>query len=452
MKSKLQIRAEQAASKFAETARKPIVVEFAGVPKAGKTSTLGQVQAFFKRCGFRTEVVVERASVCPIRDKKHANFNIWTVSTTLAQILEKTQDPPRVDDPHILFLDRGLFDSICWLSMMERLSRIRPADRQIVEKFLLIDDWCKRVTIVIVMLASPEDAMKREQGHLPVENGKGSIMNKDVLQQISKTNLECAKRFENLFRINTIDTSSGDTKDNPTRTAEVVADIILSTIEREIEEHILSLDKSIIRKVFADKNYLLAPEACKVMDLFVESGKFMTREKVESDSTLVQALPIVIVRNANGDILRLKRRERSEDNPLHEKVVIWSGGHVRLEDTSNGNPLLHCAIRELKEELRLDVEPKDLRLVAAIYLDNGTRASQHVAIAFEWFAKSDDVAIALSRAEFIERRGTSLSGTFITLKNLAQEVESGNLKEPWSAELVREYLAKESFNFSPRLF
>ena len=31
--------------------------------------------------------MVERASVCPIRDKKHANFNIWTLCTTLAQIL-----------------------------------------------------------------------------------------------------------------------------------------------------------------------------------------------------------------------------------------------------------------------------------------------------------------------------------------------------------------------------
>jgi len=452
VKSKLQIRAEQAASKFAETARKPIVVEFAGVPKAGKTSTLGQVQAFFKRCGFRTEVVVERASVCPIRDKKHANFNIWTVCTTLAQILEKTQDPPRGDDPHILFLDRGIFDSICWLSMMERLARIRSADRQIIENFLLIDDWCKRVTTIIVMLASPEDAMKREQGHLPVENGKGSIMNKDVLQQINKTNLECAQRFKNLFRINTIDTSSGDTKDDPRRTAEVVAEIILSTIEKEIEENIMSLDKSIIRKVFAGKSCLLAPEAHKVTDLFLESGSFIPREQVESDSTLVQALPVVIVRNASGEILRLKRRERSEDNPLHEKVVIWAGGHVRAEDATNDNPLLCCAVREVKEELRLNVEPSDLKIVAAIYLDNGGGASKHVAIVFEWCAKSDDVAVALSKAEFFERRGTSLSGTFVSLSDLARDVDKAELNEPWSVELVRECLGKNSFDFGPRLF
>ena len=92
MKSALQERAEAVAGRF-NGARKPIIIEFAGVPRAGQTSTLGQIQAFLMRCGFRVEVVIERASVCPIRDKKHANFNIWTACTTLSQILENPQTP-----------------------------------------------------------------------------------------------------------------------------------------------------------------------------------------------------------------------------------------------------------------------------------------------------------------------------------------------------------------------
>src|SRR5437868_1836171 len=132
VKSQLQLRAERAAEQFALTSRKPIVIEFAGLPKAGKTTTLSALQAFLRRCGFRVEIVVERASVCPIRDKKHANFNVWTAATTLAKILEKTQNPPCADDPHILILDRGIFDSLCWLALMERLERIRPKERQTI--------------------------------------------------------------------------------------------------------------------------------------------------------------------------------------------------------------------------------------------------------------------------------------------------------------------------------
>ena len=88
MKSVLQVRAESLAEEFKKKGRRPVVIEFAGAPKAGKTTTLSTLQAFLKRCGFKVEVVIERASVCPIRDKKHANFNIWTACTTLAQILE----------------------------------------------------------------------------------------------------------------------------------------------------------------------------------------------------------------------------------------------------------------------------------------------------------------------------------------------------------------------------
>src|SRR5216684_8247444 len=208
MKSPLQIRAENLARDFKKKGRKPVVIEFAGTPKAGKTTTLSALHAFLKRCGFKVEVVVERASVCPIRDKKHSNFNVWTACTTLAQILEKTQIPPRPDDPEILILDRGLFDSIAWLEMMERLARIRREERETAERFLLLPDWRKRISGVVVMLASPTDAMQREQGDLPVEGASGSIMNEAVLQQFKTNAQEACSRLAKFFRVFEVNTSS----------------------------------------------------------------------------------------------------------------------------------------------------------------------------------------------------------------------------------------------------
>lgn len=452
MKSDLQVRAERAAVQFVDRARKPVVIEFAGVPKAGKTTTLHQVQAFLKRCGFRTEVVVERASVCPIRDKKHANFNVWTSCTTLVQLLENTQEPPRSDDPHILFLDRGIFDSICWLTMMEHLARIRHNDREVIEQFLRINDWRRRITGVIVMNASPRDAMKREKGFLPVEDTKGSIMNEEVLQQVVETTRDCTERLKDEFRIYQINTSSGDTKENPKRTAEVVADIVLTLIEEQIQEDILCIEKSHIINLFEGKPCLLTPEANKVEQAFVNQGRFSPRALVEQDHSLLQALPVVVVRNKSGDILRLRRREKRSENPLHQKVVIWAGGHVRKEDATNGSQLLKCAVRELEEELRLNIELSDLRLVCAIYIDSGGSTSKHVALAYEWRAETDDVAVALSSAEFFERRGTSLSGKFVSIKELSQDVENKKLTELWSVELLRQCLAKGKDYFSDRLF
>ena len=437
-----QQRAERAAKQFKTGARKPIVIEFAGVPKAGKTTTLNSIQTFLKRCGFQTEVVVERASICPIRDKQHPNFNVWTVCTTLAQILEKTQEPPREGDPDILILDRGIFDSICWMNMMKKLNRINEKDQKIIEQFLLIEDWCKRLSAVIVMTASPKDSMKREEGYLPVKSTKGSIMNKDVLKQIRQTNLDCAKRLEKSFRIHTVDTSSGETKDNPQKTAEVTLDLVLSLIEEHINEEILFLPKSEINRYFDKKKYLPPETAEQLVQAFVKDGTYLSREKVEDDREKIQALPVVVVRNASGKILRLHRQEKDRSNPLDKKVVIWAGGHVRKEDQANGASLLQCARRELKEELRLDIEPDKLHLIGAIYFDEGNSTGKHVAIAYEWCAETDDVNITLSRAEFSERHGTSLTGQFVDVETLVSDVHSRKLTEVWSVELIQSVFAK----------
>ena len=450
MKSKIQERAEAAFARF-NGARKPIVIEFAGVPKAGKTSTLGQIQKFLKRCGFRVEVVVERASVCPIRDKKHANFNVWTATTTLAQILEKTQTPSGLEDPHVLILDRGLFDALIWLTVMERLARIRPADRAVIERFLLLNDWRRRITGVIVMTASPRDSMEREKGSLPVEGAGGSIMNEAVLNQMLQTTRDTAARLRDSFRIFEIDTS-GDAPNSPHQTAETVLSIVLDLIEEQLQEEILFLPSELVATAFGDTNTIEAEKTDRLLQLFVTSGQFKNREAVEADETSVQALPVVVVRNRSGHVLRLKRKERRSDNPLHEKLVVWAGGHVRREDGANGSSLLQCAVRELQEELRLDVEPQDLRLLGSVRVNSSGRTKLHVAIVYEWRAQTDDVAVALSNAEFFERRGTSLSGRFLSIDELAKDVDSGKLSEPWSVEILRHLLPEINDKFaSPKL-
>ena len=441
MKSALQQRAEAAAERFS-TARKPVVIEFAGVPKAGKTTTLGQVHAFLKRCGFRVEVVVEHASICPIRDKKHANFNVWTACTTLSQILEKTQIPSRPGDPDVLILDRGLFDAVNWFAVMECLARIRKAEREQIESFLLMDDWRKRITGVIVMTASPADSMERERGYLPVDGTAGSIMNDDVLRTMLDTTRETAARLRKKhFRIFEVDTSRNASAD-PRATAEDVADLVLRLIEEQLDEEILFLPADTVAPLFETETWIGKAAAQQLVELFTTKGTFRSRETVESDVTLVQALPVVVVRNRSGDLLRLKRREQRKDNPLHGKIVIWAGGHVRREDGANGPSIGHGAARELQEELRLSVEPGELQMLGAVWMRgrDGDRTRRHVAIVHEWRARTDDVAVALSATEFFERRGTSLSGSFVAPRQLATDIDKGRICEPWSVEIARHLL------------
>jgi predicted NUDIX family phosphoesterase len=455
LKTERQIRAESLAQRFKRVGRKPVVLEFAGVPKAGKTTSLGQLQTFLKRCGFRVETVVERASVCPIRDKKHANFNVWTACTTLAQILEKTQTPPRPEDPDILILDRGLFDSLCWLAMMERLSRLRREDLEVMDRFLRLDDWRKRISVVFVLTASPEDSLEREKGYLPVEGAAGSIMNAEVLKKTLDTTREMAKRLSDDFRIHVIDTSSSDLREHPRKTAEAVADLTLAVIEEQLREEVLCVSRTILSSTFKGATWLTEPNARAVLDCFAKHGRFLPRDEAEGNAELVQAIPAVIVRNKSGDVLRLRRKEADESNPLHEKLVLWAGGHVRVEDGRNGEAVSRGAVRELQEELRLSVESEELRLLGSVYVPNGERTSKHVALVYEWRAETDDIAVALSNAEFFERKGNSLSGRFVQPSVLVEELlnsKESKLTEVWSREIIREFLAPDRSVFPPRLF
>lgn len=438
-KGPLQTRAEEALRRFRERARAPIVIEFAGLPKAGKTTTLAQIQAFFKRCGFRTEVVIERASVCPIKDKKHFNFNVWTACTSLTQILEKTQVPQRPDDPDILILDRGIFDAACWLDVMEGLARVRRADRELIERFLLSEDWRSRITGVVLMMSNPEQSLEREKGQLPVEQGVGgSIMNSEVLRQMRRVLENAAARLHAQFRIFSVDTSAKEYNNNARQTCEAVAAKILDWIEDELEEHVLAIEKSLLKSMVAT-SVVSKTDTANLVQAFEKRGEFIPRTTVEADTTRVQALPVVVVRNKSGKILELIRKEKDPKNPLHEKLVIWAGGHVRREDGLGGrSAVLWGALREIQEELRLCIEPEGLQLRGAIYVDKTAKSARHIAIVYEWSAPSEDVEIALCNSEFFERRGNSLRGNFIPEKDIVAQGKAGEL-EDWSA-LIAEHM------------
>ena len=247
------------------------------------------------------------------------------------------------------------------------------------------------------------------------------------------------------FRIFEIDTSNEPR--GRQQTVERVAGIVLELIEEQLDEHILRLPSAEAAAVFRDATCIDREAAQHLIDLFVSKGRFESRDRVESDESVVQALPVVVVRNRSGSVLRLRRRERRQDNPLHEKVVIWAGGHVRREDDGDGTSIRQCAIRELQEELRISVEEGDLALQGAVWIRAGSgsggsdRTRRHLAVVFEWRAQTDDVAIALSATEFFERRGTSLSGTFVSVSDLAADIDKGRVSEPWSVEIARHFLA-----------
>lgn len=261
-------------------------------------------------------------------------------------------------------------------------------------------------------------------------------MNQEVLQKMLDTTRDTIRDLKDKFPIYEVNTSEIN---SPERTAEIIADHALSLIESQLREEILSISLQEVAEVIKGREVLDSIEAKRLLDLFGVRGDYRPRSDVEHDDTRVQALPVVVVRNKSGQVLRLRRKEQRSTSSLHEKLVIWAGGHVRREDGMNGVAIIRGALRELAEELRLNVEASELRLLGAVHLTTSSSLKRHLAIVFEWKAETDDVAVVLSTSEFFERRGTSLSGRFVDIQEFQKEA-----REEWSIRVVDLLLGSSS--------
>ncbi len=117
---------------------RPLIIEFSGTPKAGKTTIINSLRLFLRRNGYEVLVLVERASTCPITNKEDLTFNTWTACATLLQMLDAAQWPRR---HQVVILDRGLFDALAWMDWLYNRKRMSAEDKQVVEKFLSLERW-----------------------------------------------------------------------------------------------------------------------------------------------------------------------------------------------------------------------------------------------------------------------------------------------------------------------
>lgn len=89
-----------------------------------------------------------------------------------------------------------------------------------------------------------------------------------------------------------------------------------------------------------------------------KTGKTKLRSEVHRDGDWHKAVHIWIINN-NGDILLQRRCATKDSNP--NMLDISSAGHLSAGDDS-----LSGAIRELKEELNIDVKPEDLQFIKTL--------------------------------------------------------------------------------------
>jgi len=214
----LEQRAKTIQQQLLPLASRAFVIEFAGTPKSGKTTSVEAIRHFFNRNGFRVHVLVERASVCPIPMKGHLFFNTWCASTMLAELLANVDT-----ETDIIIVDRGLFDALVWLTLQRLRGELTVDEAKTIEAFLLLNRWRSLIDLAVVMSVSPELAIQRENRQR-ITTKPGSIMNIDVLGTLSASVDQAAREYSPKFgAVVRHDTSGEDVRSSkcPTRESNI---------------------------------------------------------------------------------------------------------------------------------------------------------------------------------------------------------------------------------------
>lgn len=195
----------------------PIVIEFAGSPKSGKSTTIDIVSHFFKRLGFRVWAPTEGASKrTPYQLKQDlVAFNSWSLNYAISEILLAFHNV----EPHdLVILDRGPFDSLAWMRVLKSQNEISEDEYTVIKNYAMLDKWAKVVKRIFLFTCTPDISLKRENDSKLITR-PGTAMNSDMLSALLEQYNSLADELKD-YPVKEIDTSQ---KTTPLDTSYVVA-------------------------------------------------------------------------------------------------------------------------------------------------------------------------------------------------------------------------------------
>jgi len=186
------------------TERRALVIEFAGMPKAGKSSEIETLRHFFshgskipasgrnngdearviKKDGFIVYTPAEGVSLrTPNYLKKDPlDYNTWAGAYAIQELLQARHDYSN----DIVILDRGPWDAGCWLRYWAKQANSGDED---VAQFFQLERWIVLADLHVVLTVDPAAAAERERKSRLVAH-KGPSSNVDLMNAMRQIYLD----------------------------------------------------------------------------------------------------------------------------------------------------------------------------------------------------------------------------------------------------------------------
>ena len=183
-----------------------VVAEFAGTPRAGKTTAIHSLRQRLQARGYKVHLIEERAVKSPVPSSHHPQFNLWTATMTSAMMLEAMYDRADAD---VVLIDRGLFDSLCWMHWYRRSGQLTEREHNAIEKFLCVKPLREVISMVLVMKVDPVVALQRERATWPpgTAKGPGTILNIGTLRELNAAIASTVGQHRHHFPLRELDTT-----------------------------------------------------------------------------------------------------------------------------------------------------------------------------------------------------------------------------------------------------
>lgn len=361
--------------------RKPIVLEFCGSPKSGKSTCIEAVKNVLRECKYNVYVIHEKAKICPITNKFDPMFNFWTVTNTINELMEIMDRNYMYDTKEkvdVILIDRGIFDSLIWFKWLELNNAISHNEFINIYKMLSLDAIKRKIDKIFVFESDVAESLKREPGSEFTDN-RSIIMNTDVLNSfndaMSKINSSYGRNFNcQKFKIN----------ENWDNQLEIVIQNSLEYVIQQYDEQIGCIKKS----KFSLPNYSCINKLNSIIN-DTENFEFKNRVDVEDDYSFIQLIPIAVIVDKDSIVCVRKTRKSLKDSSIHlpapekNKDLFYIGGHVRIEDANHNEKNIYKVMRnalhrEMKEEINFDINIPDIEPFV-IYSNESPKSQQHIA-------------------------------------------------------------------------
>jgi thymidylate kinase len=203
-----------------------MIVEFTGLPKSGKSSTIAAIRDFFSRSGYRTKLVTEGARTCPFSNKQRTEFACWTANRAMNSVLEAKLGH---EQDSIILQDRGLFDAMAFIKLLALEKFISETKSGRMLEYFSDQRWTQYIDFVFLLEVSPAIAIDRDLA-ARLKAPAGVITNLPTMKKLAiayEFVLErYGDRFPRIVRLDTTNTSQFD----------IVGTIIQSVLENTAVE------------------------------------------------------------------------------------------------------------------------------------------------------------------------------------------------------------------------